>query len=136
MRIKCLLLCAVSALPLLAGCNGHGWPDQQTYIRTLDDSGTNLMGNGGDRLLLVLPATAGTNYSWQVVGGSTDMVHLEQEKAVLPSGGGAVGQAGFEAMTFVLSGSGVTVLSLEYRPVGSASGTQPANTFSITIDMD
>jgi predicted secreted protein len=114
------------------GTNGCEAASPKTGTLTEKDNGTTVALSLGDRVVVCLPATAGTGYSWQFAKQKTEILLLEgkpeqeQSSEVMPGG------TEIQVFRFIARHKGEIALELKsVRPW--EKGVRAVKTFSVTV---
>lgn len=131
MKHKWLTLAAVTPILLcLAGCP---FPFIPIQLDENDDGSAVTMMVGGT-LIVTLESNATTGYAWELAELDTTVLE-NTDQTYTPPASGAAGAPGTETWVFTARGAGTTTLRLEYRRPTDPEGTEPADTFEVTVTV-
>jgi inhibitor of cysteine peptidase len=108
---------------------------QRAKTATLDDNGKSIKVAHGARLIIVLPSTPGTGYSWKVDNSAGECLKPLAQPKYVPARDAMPGEPGKEIFQFRAMKQGTGELKLDYlRPW--EKNVAPAKTFSVTITVN
>lgn len=100
---------------------------------TAADSGSELVLNQGDTLVVALESTPSTGYSWHVARVMENVLELSGEPEFSEQSN-LIGAAGTEVLRFDAVGTGVTSLQLVYSRSWEKD-VEPEREFNITVTV-
>ncbi len=127
-----LLLLVAGVLLVTAGCGGGAAPSSLAV--TEEEDGDTLTAAVGDVVTVRLEENPSTGYAWRAT--ASDGLTLTDDRFIAPSvSPGLVGAGGTRVLAYEVASGGTQRIEAVYERPWESGTTEPAATFSVTIEV-